>query len=108
MIKLLCFFGNMITFFTGIFGEYDHIFHWNYDDIKVVNFYDEDEYEEEEEEEDNDEDNENEYEDEDEEEEDNNENEYLRAAARVVATTPVAQAACSPLLSKAITWQETP
>ena len=92
MIKLLCFFGNMITFFTGIFGEYDHIFHWNYDDIKVVNFYDEDEYEEEEEE-DNDED---------------NENEYLRAAARVVATTPVAQAACSPLLSKAITWQETP
>ena len=71
--------GNMITFFSG-----------------------------QEEEEDNDEDNENEYEDEDEEEEDNNENEYLRAAARVVATTPVAQAACSPLLSKAITWQETP
>ena len=32
----------------------------------------------------------------------------LRAAAKVVETTPVAQAAWSLLLSNAITWQETP
>ena len=32
----------------------------------------------------------------------------LRAAAKVVETTPVAQAAWSLLLSNAITWHETP
>ena len=34
--------------------------------------------------------------------------ENLRAAAKVVETTPVAQAAWSLLLSNAITWHETP
>ena len=67
---------------------------WNYDEDDEK----EDEYEEAE----------NEDEEEDEFDKDEDEEEDLRAAARVVATTPVAQAACSPLLSKAITWQETP